>query len=486
MSSPSVIMQDDPIATTQPGFDPSKGPMQATASAITAAAALGNNQPWPPQSMQQMAASAQSQQPPAAMQQPPTAVHAAVPQQHSPQLPPTAQQQAPQQQAPSGALAAAPLFGGRLQQAAANWSTWFSTATNNVGEAIKTAGSSQSSLTGRPTKLTKGPQGQAATPAEAGPVNHGYVQTVVAAGLQAAMTAMEEASRQRFEEVEANVGGLQDDIMEIRGVINTESRQVHGEIDQVKAEIQRLNDSEAARAADAERVRQESLAVLQELKDVREAAKSAPPPGLAQPSAAWAAGSASAASTAAPGLPHEMRTEAILAGLGYNCTQDQILDRGRQALTAAGIPEDWHHGLTANTRCTAIFIEFKEASQLRLANSKLRRSNLTFAPNTKPWLDARKTRTENKPRRTIHKALEAIQDLNSSITAAGGATPYTSEALVKNMKRLNIQHGENGPTVCYFDPKRAELCWDQRARAAFDGLGRGQDLDQIAAWCSLE
>ena len=81
-------------------------------------------------------------------------------------------------------------------------------------------------------------------------------------------------------------------------------------------------------------------------------------------------------------MPHELRTEAIMSGLGHNASTDDLLARAADILREAAIPDDWHDGITANRRGTAIFLNFREPGQLRMASTKIRR----LAQRTNPFV----------------------------------------------------------------------------------------------------
>ena len=121
----------------------------------------------------------------------------------------------------------------------------------------------------------------------------------------------------------------------------------------------------------------------------------------------------------------------------------------------------------------------------------MRCANLTGGEGKRIWLDARRTREENKPARCIHKAVEALSDLNDSIQnnrfrQPGPQPPYPTEVLTKDMKRFSVRTGEHGATICYYDPRRSEIVFTPVAIKAYTDIGRQSDLDQISAWCSLE
>ena len=180
-----------------------------------------------------------------------------------------------------------------------------------------------------------------------------------------------------------------------------------------------------------------------------------------------------------------MRTEGILAGLGDGLSNDDIIARATDVLRRAGVPAQSHAGLSSNIRGTAVFICFKEPGLLRLAADKVRRLNVSF-DGRRVWLDARRTRAENKPARAIHRAAEALRDLLASLQAEGLQIPFQAEDLTKNMRKLSLQNKQNGPTLCWWNARLQELTFSDGCIQSLKNLGRDTDLDQISAWCSLE
>ena len=176
-----------------------------------------------------------------------------------------------------------------------------------------------------------------------------------------------------------------------------------------------------------------------------------------------------------------------MSGLGHNISAEDLLVRAADILREAAIPDEWHDGVTANRRGTAVFLSSREPGQLRLASNKIRRLAVRFG-ESKPWLDTRRTRLENRPNRCIHRAAEAITELNISITKEGKVPPLPSNALSKDMRRLCIQNGEGGLTfvLCYYNARTQALAWTKDCEDAYKTFDRRDDLSQIAAWCSLE
>jgi hypothetical protein len=180
-----------------------------------------------------------------------------------------------------------------------------------------------------------------------------------------------------------------------------------------------------------------------------------------------------------------LRTEAILAGLGNGLTGEQVVARANEVLQQAGVEPSTHEPPTANYRGTAVFISFKQPGQLRIASNKIRRINTSFDGRS-TWLDARRTQTENRPNRAIHSAAEALGDLIASIAGDGTSCPLAATDLVKNMRKLTIENKEHGPVVCWWNVRLEELTFSEPIKRLFADFGRSDDLDQIAAWCSLE
>ena len=371
-----------------------------------------------------------------------------------------------------------------LQRAAKSWTTWANNASTAVADALKQATSATNS---RPQKLAKGAEGKSAADP---PVTTANVQDMVSAGVAAAMQAMSQASHERFQHIEDNIGTLaaqQNQLGENQQLQQSQIADNTTEIQQVKDQLHSYVATEQARMAEAERIRIEATTALQELKQLRDdltkqrAEALQPPPGLAgRSNASTASGSQCQA------LPHEQRTEAILSGLGGVTSTQELLQRAQDALKAAQIPSEWHSELTPNNRDTAVFFTFHDAACLRLAANKIRSANISHAPGSRVWLDARRTRAENKPSRAVHRAYEGVSDLIGLCARDGPAAPLAAANLNKDMRKLLITHGADKAAVCWWDSRKAEFVFDKKVTESFRNIGKESDLEQIAAWCSLE
>ena len=454
-------MQDDPITS----FDPNKSPHANSAAGITAAAALGNQQTWPPPSVDQL-------------NQP-------------------AQQQAAAAQA-SAALAPAPYLSQRqgeaqsaiptITRATASWSSWLGQASAAATEALRQAAAAAAT---RPPKQARSNEGKAAPPDLGGvaPATSTFVQEVVAAGLQAAMTSMSDTFDARFRTLEQDVQAVSKHQQIIIQNVTAVQHQAatRTELHQVAAQVEVLNKAEATRNQDFENLRQESLQTLADMKALQtklnESASSvAPPPGLSA-----ARGPPSSSSSKSNSTPHELRTEGLMAGLGDGLTEDQIIAKAREVLNSAQINPAWYSGISTNRRNTVAFIYFVEPGALKLTASKVRAANLFGNTNKRIWVDARRTREENRPARTVHKTAEGLADLHSTIEAAGGTAPYQAATLFKDMRRYQIRDKDDkGELIAFFNARRSEVEFSAAAVQKYSLLNRKEDLDQIAAWAGLE
>ena len=181
-----------------------------------------------------------------------------------------------------------------------------------------------------------------------------------------------------------------------------------------------------------------------------------------------------------------MRTEAILSGLGKGIDTDTLMQRAAEAFQAAAIPEDWHWEMAPNNRDTAVFVTFKDAASLRLAANKIRRASISHGAGIRAWLDARRTRAENKPSRAVHMAAEGLVDLAAICLREGIAAPIERENIEKDMRRLTITRGARGQAICWWNTKLQELAWSEDFKQLCGGINKSSDLEQISAWCSLE
>ena len=334
------------------------------------------------------------------------------------------------------------------------WTNWITTATSKVSEALSMAVNSSQSDSRKPKLAKAASKGSETKGSEASPdVSAAFVQDLVSQGVAAAMQVMGQAADGRFKAVEADVAEQREDIGKIQeGMQELYDNKI--DIDEYRAVQKSLADltaSEEARRKEYERMREESLVALAEMKAVTASASSAgsAPPGLPGGRISMAPSYANSTSPRRNSPPFEERVDSILAGFAEGMSEEQLLETARAALLSVGVGDNLHEGLTPNRRNTCVFITFKEAGGLRLACGKVRRANVAGGPGRRVWMDARRTREENRPGRTVHKAAEALTDLNTTILREGKQVPFATETLFKDMKRFAIKNVERGEVLCF-------------------------------------
>ena len=111
---------------------------------------------------------------------------------------------------------------------------------------------------------------------------------------------------------------------------------------------------------------------------------------------------------------------------------------------------------------------------------------MSFTPGSRVWLDARRTKAENKPSRAVHIAMEGISDLLSICQREGHQLPFQLGDLKKDMRKLAITKGDKAEYVCWWQNRTEEIIFGKSTKEAFQALGKDSDLEQIAAWCAVE
>ena len=152
------------------------------------------------------------------------------------------------------------------------FSQWLANASNAVNEAISTA--TASSQSGRRQKLRKASDaitGTAKSPErEEDAVTSSFVTEIVASGLQAAMKVIGQATEARFQQVEASVAIVKQDRSAMRSGVDDFQKDTTNEIQALKGQLAAWEANESARQADADRVREEALAALEEAKKLHQ------------------------------------------------------------------------------------------------------------------------------------------------------------------------------------------------------------------------
>ena len=92
-------------------------------------------------------------------------------------------------------------------------------------------------------------------------------------------------------------------------------------------------------------------------------------------------------------LPYEMRTHAVIANLGWDTPEADIIHRAKALLTEAGVPNDVHSAVGATRRQGSMAeLIFHEATQLGKTRLAVKALNKTLHGTRPVWLDAKRTR----------------------------------------------------------------------------------------------
>ena len=125
------------------------------------------------------------------------------------------------------------------------------------------------------------------------------------------------------------------------------------------------------------------------------------------------------ASTAAPAqdVPYHLRTHAVMANLGFDSDSRTVEGRAREVLSAAGFVEDQHFRQLSAMKEKGSMVElfFDTPTDLTRAKVAIRMQKKKFGSNNNTvWCDAKKTRTELRPARIVHRIHECLSDLEKS------------------------------------------------------------------------
>ena len=141
-----------------------------------------------------------------------------------------------------------------------------------------------------------------------------------------------------------------------------------------------------------------------------------PPPGLGATSAA--ASSSQGTTPAAQETPYEQRTHAVLGGLGWDETADRLMQVALSTLEKAGVKTETYNAFTAivsrNNEGSTAQLVFRTPAELAAAKLLVRSAQCKGWSGKLIWLDAKKSRTEMKPARLVHRIAQVLQDFEDS------------------------------------------------------------------------
>ena len=168
----------------------------------------------------------------------------------------------------------------------------------------------------------------------------------------------------------------------------------------------------------------------------------AAPPGL---SAAPAGNSSRGSSSAERELPYEQRVHAVIGGLGWDSSGDDLLAKAKEVCSSIGLSELQLNSIVAiagrNGGSTAELI-FDTPALLTQARLKVRALNVSGLNGRKVFLDAKKVRRELPPARMTHRICEAFTEMAGN---HGGDITKIAKNLAK--KSVSYDGTDVGQTV---------------------------------------
>ena len=139
-----------------------------------------------------------------------------------------------------------------------------------------------------------------------------------------------------------------------------------------------------------------------------------PPPGLAAAGSEAAASSSNAGGQRTYETPYELRTHAVLGGLGWDESAERLMEKASSTLTKAGVDTATFSAVTAivsrNNEGSTVQMVFRTAGELAAAKLLVRAALCRGWSDKNIWLDAKKSRTEMKPARLVHRIAQVLQD----------------------------------------------------------------------------
>ena len=167
-----------------------------------------------------------------------------------------------------------------------------------------------------------------------------------------------------------------------------------------------------------------------------------PPPGLAAASSTAASSSAPAGGQAPYETPYELRTHAVMGGLGWDETAERLMAVAQTTLTKAGVDTATFSAVTAivsrNNEGSTAQLVFRTAGELAAAKLLVRAAQCRGWNDKNIWLDAKKSRTEMKPARLVHRIAQVLTDFEE---ARADKQPIEKNMVGKNVRNASGQLG---------------------------------------------
>ena len=168
------------------------------------------------------------------------------------------------------------------------------------------------------------------------------------------------------------------------------------------------------------------------------------------------------------GLPHEQRTLATIGGFQWNTAGADLVKLATECLERAGVPSSDFKFLHApRDPGSIVSLVFTGPHKLQEARLAVKCSKYSHGSRT-IWLDAAKTREELRPARLVHRAAEAILNLEN------GLSENDRRKVEKVMSGKQVKAGGTVMGYTY----QGNWIWAQAAVTRYDS----SSLEMVKAW----
>ena len=312
-------------------------------------------------------------------------------------------------------------------------------AGSNKRLAITTPGGSQKAIPRMPGGLIQTPPPNGTSTAVP---TVDLLESLMEAGFRSAMTGMAGILDGKVKEQQKLLEKQQADMMrchEVATAANLKADQAKRDL-----EILRSNTSEAVtnNASSVEALVAKVSELQAEMQRMQLNNISAPPGLSAAPVGNSSRGSSSAAERE---IPYEQRVHAVIGGLGWDSSGEDLLAKAKEVCAGIGLSELQLNSIVAiagrNGGSTAELI-FDSPALLTQARLKVRALNVSGLNGRKVFLDAKKTRRELQPARMTHRVCEAFTEMAGN---HGGDITKIAKNLAK--KSVSYDGTDVGQTV---------------------------------------
>ncbi|CAK0843347.1 unnamed protein product, partial [Prorocentrum cordatum] len=227
---------------------------------------------------------------------------------------------------------------------------------------------------------------------------------------------------ERFVGIEQSVASMSAQVQDHEGKIE-EALKLKETVENLQAELQTLKDAHHGMAdglaAPAAGGAHDEAQIRKEMEDLRKQVEQQ--------------------TTNMAEVPYEMRGVCICGGLGWDTPPETLQERCWQVLREAGLEDKVETvAATRDIPGSTCEVVLRDAGTMGPSRLRLKALGKIFVANKKVWLDAKRSRAENAPARTKHKAKEYLE---AAATQDRAVVTLTTETKFKQMKANEIVIG---------------------------------------------